>query len=308
MTTAPSPSPPSRRSAGATPASPDPIAFAGGALDRAGLRRTDAAWLAEARRDPAARAIVVGRAGAHPEPLALREDDDGEAIFLGVGPGGPVFAIEREGVALTGLRDLAVSLPGAQLGTVAYATALANWARATRFCGICGAATQARDGGHVRVCASGHQHHPRTDPVVIMLVVDGDRCLLGRQANWPAGRYSALAGFVEPGERLEDAVVREVLEESGIVAADVRYLESQPWPFPLTLMLGFHATYVSGEPVPGDGELEDVRWYSRAEVAAAISGSEDWIDGPDAEGLMVPPPTAIARVLLDRWVAGGAAG
>ena len=136
-----------------------------------------------------------------------------------------------------------------------------------------------------------------------MLVTDGDRCLLGRQSAWPAGRYSALAGFVEPGERLEDAVAREVLEESGIVVDDVRYLESQPWPFPVSLMLGFHATYVSGEPVPGDGELEDVRWYSRAEVADAISGSDDWIDGPDAEGLMVPPPTAIARVLLDRWIA-----
>ncbi|MES1193809.1 MAG: NAD(+) diphosphatase, partial [Solirubrobacterales bacterium] len=110
-------------------------------------------------------------------------------------------------------------------------------------------------------------------------------------------------GFVEPGERLEDAVAREVLEESGIVVGDVRYLESQPWPFPVSLMLGFHASYVSGEPVPGDGELEDVRWYSRAEVANAISGSDDWIDGPDAQGLMVPPPTAIARVLLDRWIA-----
>ncbi|HEV7495318.1 NAD(+) diphosphatase [Baekduia sp.] len=305
-TTAQSPSPPSRRSAGATPASPDPIAFAGGALDRAGLRRTDAAWLDAARRDPAARAIVVGRAGAHPEPLALREDDhdDGQAIFLGIGPdGGAVFAIEREGVELTGLRDLAASLPGAQLGTVAYATGMANWARATRFCGNCGTATEPRDGGHVRVCANGHQHHPRTDPVVIMLVTDGDRCLLGRQTTWPAGRYSALAGFVEPGERLEDAVAREVLEESGIVVDDVRYLESQPWPFPVSLMLGFFATYVSGEPVPGDGELEDVRWYSREEIVAAISGSDDWIDGPGVEGLMVPPPTAIARTLLDRWIA-----
>jgi NAD+ diphosphatase len=258
--------------------------------------------VAAARRDPAARAIVVGRAGAHPEPLALLADD-GDAIFLGVGPEGPVFAVERDGVPLTGLRDLAVSLPGEQLGTVAYATGLANWARATRFCGICGTATQAREGGHVRVCANGHQHHPRTDPVVIMLVTDGDRCLLGRQSAWPAGRYSALAGFVEPGERLEDAVVREVLEESGLVVGDVRYLESQPWPFPVSLMVGFHATYLSGEPVPGDGELEDVRWYSRDEIANAASGSDDWIDGPDAQGLMLPPPTAIARALLDRWIA-----
>jgi NAD+ diphosphatase len=137
-----------------------------------------------------------------------------------------------------------------------------------------------------------------------MLVTDGDRCLMGRQAAWPAGRYSALAGFVEPGERLEDAVAREVLEESGVTVSDVRYLESQPWPFPVSLMLGFHATYESGDPVPGDGELEDVRWYSRDEVAAATTSATRWIDGPDTDQLMVPPPTAIARVLLDRWVAG----
>jgi NAD+ diphosphatase len=138
---------------------------------------------------------------------------------------------------------------------------------------------------------------------VIMLVSDGDRVLLGRQASWPAGRYSALAGFVEPGERLEDAVAREVLEESGVTVADVRYVESQPWPFPVSLMLGFQATYAGGEPAPGDGELEDVRWFSRAEVAAALdAGHGDWIGGADADRLMVPPPTAIARLLLDRWI------
>jgi NAD+ diphosphatase len=229
-----------------------------------------------------------------------------EAIFLGVGADGPRFAVEREDVVLTGLRDLAVSLPGEQLGVVAYASALANWARATRFCGICGAPTAPREGGHVRVCASGHQHHPRTDPVVIMLVVDGDRALLGRQASWPAGRYSALAGFVEPGERLEDAVAREVLEESRVEVRDVRYVASQPWPFPVSLMLGFHATYAGGEAAVGDDEeLEDVRWYTRDEVAAAAGGDADWIDGEDSERLMVPPPTAIARLLLDRWVLQG---
>jgi NAD+ diphosphatase len=139
-----------------------------------------------------------------------------------------------------------------------------------------------------------------------MLVSDGDRVLMGRQAMWPKGRYSALAGFVEPGERLEDAVAREVLEESGITVRDVRYVESQPWPFPVSLMLGFHATYAGGEPEVRDGELEDVRWFTRAEVEAAVGGSDDWIDGPDAQGLMVPPPTAIARLLIDRWVAAGA--
>jgi NAD+ diphosphatase len=139
-----------------------------------------------------------------------------------------------------------------------------------------------------------------------MLVVDGDRALMGRQASWPAGRYSALAGFVEPGERLEDAVAREVLEESGVAVRDVRYVASQPWPFPVSLMLGFHATYAGGEPAIGDDELEDVRWFTRDEVAAAVSGDASWIDGDASDRLMVPPPTAIARLLLDRWVAAPA--
>jgi NAD+ diphosphatase len=253
--------------------------------------------------DPAARAIVVGRHGAHPEPLPLDGATARDAILLGVDGDGPLFAVEREGVELTGLRDLATSLPARELGLVAYASALANWARVTRFCGICGERTEPREAGHVRVCVNGHHHHPRTDPVVIMLVVDGDRALLGRQASWPAGRYSALAGFVEPGERLEDAVAREVLEESGVTVADVRYVASQPWPFPVSLMLGFQATYAGGEPGVGDDEeLEDVRWFSRDEVAGAIDGDARWIDGEDADRLMVPPPTAIARLLLDRWV------
>jgi NAD+ diphosphatase len=272
-------------------------------LDRAGARRVDDAWIAAAWRDPAARAIVVGRAGAHPDPQPVGDGAADGAIFLGVDDDGPLFAVERDDVTLTGLRDLATSLPAPRLGVVAYASALANWARATRFCGICGAPTTAREGGHVRVCENGHHHHPRTDPVVIMLVSDGDRVLLGRQAAWPAGRYSALAGFVEPGERLEDAVAREVLEESGVRVRDVRYVASQPWPFPVSLMLGFHATYAGGEPATGDDELEDVRWFTRDEVASAISGDGSWIDGAGVDRLMVPPPTAIARLLLDRWVA-----
>jgi NAD+ diphosphatase len=216
-----------------------------------------------------------------------------------------VFATERDGVDLVGLRDLAVSLPAERLGVIAYASAMVNWARATRFCGVCGLATEPREGGHVRVCSNGHQHHPRTDPVVIMLVTDGDRALLGRQATWPEGRYSALAGFVEPGERLEDAVAREVQEESGVAVTDVRYIACQPWPFPLSLMLGFHATYAGGELVRGDEELEDVRWYTRAELTTALSGDTTWIDGAPSDHLMLPPPTAIARLLIDRWVEQG---
>jgi NAD+ diphosphatase len=287
----------------------DPIAFAGGALDRAGVRRTDDAWLDAAWADERALAVVVGAGGASPSLIPLAPGDvprDAESLFLGVdAAGAPVWAIERDGVALTGLRDLAASLPADQLGTIAYASALANWARATRFCSICGLETRPREAGHVRFCANGHLHHPRTDPVVIMLVCDGDRVLLGRQASWPAGRYSALAGFVEPGEDLETAVAREVLEESGIVVRDVGYIASQPWPFPVSLMLGFHAQYESGEITRGDEELEDVGWFTREQVATAASGDSSWIDGAPADGLMLPPPTAIARHLIDVWVEQG---
>jgi NAD+ diphosphatase len=274
----------------------DPIAFAGGALDRAGVRRSDDAWLDGAWADERALAVVVGVGGASASlvPLAAGDEPrDASALFLGVdmAGGAPVWAIERDGVELSGLRDLAASLPAEQLGTIAYASALANWARATRFCGVCGLETAPREAGHVRFCPNGHLHHPRTDPVVIMLVCDGDRVLLGRQASWPAGRYSALAGFVEPGEDLETAVAREVLEESGIVVRDVTYIASQPWPFPVSLMLGFHAQYESGAIARGDEELEDVGWFTRDDVVA--------------ERVLLPPPTAIARHLIDVWVTQG---
>jgi NAD+ diphosphatase len=148
----------------------------------------------------------------------------------------------------------------------------------------------------VRACpVCGALHHPRTDPVVIMLVHDGDRALLGRQPSWPAGRYSTLAGFVEPGESLEEAVEREVLEEAGVRVRDVLYRSSQPWPFPMSLMLGFHAAYAGGEPVAGDGELDDVRWFTREELAGIARGGTEF---------HMPPPLAIARQLIDEWLDG----
>jgi NAD+ diphosphatase len=146
----------------------------------------------------------------------------------------------------------------------------------------------------VRACPRcGALHHPRTDPVVIMLVEDGDRVLMGRQAAWPEGRYSALAGFVEPGESLEEAVAREVREESGVEIEQPSYSSSQPWPFPASLMLGFHATYAGGEPHTLDSELEDVRWFTREEVELAARGES---------GFHLPPPIAIARRLIDEWL------
>jgi len=277
-----------------------PNTFTGAALDRAGDRRRDAAWVAAQRADPEARAVVAGRDGVHVEDgrLALVPLGRvaGEPLLLGLDERGPVFAAEQvapDGPVL-GLREAAASLPRADGGLAAYAVALLTWHRRHRHCANCGHLTEVREGGHVRHCPScGAEHHPRTDPVVIMLVLRGDEVLLGRQPSWPPSRYSALAGFVEPGESLEEAVAREVREEAQVEVGPPRYVSSQPWPFPASLMLGFVAPWVSGEPRIGDEELEDVRWFTRAEVQDAVAER-----GP----LRLPPPLAIARRLLDGWL------
>jgi NAD+ diphosphatase len=274
-----------------------PNTFTGAALDRAGDRRRDDAWVAAQLADPAARAVVAGPDGVQVQDgrLALVPlgDVGPEPLLLGLDGDVPVFAGEADG-ALTGLREAAATLPRSDGGLAAYAAALLNWHRRHRFCANCGAPTEIREAGHVRSCpACGAEHHPRTDPVVIMLVLRGEEVLLGRQASWPPGRYSALAGFVEPGESLEEAVAREVLEEAQVVVGRPRYVSSQPWPFPASLMLGFAAPWVSGEPVVGDEELEDARWFTREQVRDAVEER-----GP----LRLPPPLAIARRLLDEWL------
>jgi NAD+ diphosphatase len=283
-----------------------PNTFAGAALDRVGPRRGDVAWVAARVADPASRAVVATRGGvlavddgpARVAPSAL--PPQAELVLLGVEPGGTaLFAADpgddalaealAPGSSVRGLRDLAGTLDQADGGLLAQAVGLLNWHRRHRFCANCGAATEAALAGHVRRCPRcGAEHHPRTDPVVIMLVTDGDRALLGRQPTWPAGRYSALAGFVEPGESLEEAVAREVLEESGVRVTGVRYRSSQPWPFPVSLMLGFTAAWAEGEPAVGDGELEDVRWLDRGALADGEVG--------------LPPREAIARRLIDGWL------
>jgi NAD+ diphosphatase len=233
-------------------------------------------------------------------PLALLASP--EPLLLGLDAAGPVFAIDADGDAdlgtgtrPLGLRAAAAALPPADAGLAAHAAALLNWHRRHGHCAVCGARTRVAAGGIVRVCERcGTQHHPRTDPVVIMLVTDGDRVLLGRQPTWPQGRYSALAGFVEPGESLEAAVAREVREEAGVQVGPPVYVASQPWPFPTSLMLGFTAPWRSGEPCRVDAELEDVRWFVRAEVQAAIAGRES--------PLGLPPRFAIARRLLEHWL------
>ncbi|MCW3066163.1 MAG: diphosphatase [Solirubrobacterales bacterium] len=286
--------------------------FAGATLDRAAPHRADEGWMAQRLADPAARALLLGEdgplvvdgeAGARPllVPLSAVSAAE-ELVFLGLGREGPVFAADAaraSGYAPDRARPIGLRVAGAQLhaadaGLVAYAAGLLNWHRAHRFCARCGAPTRVAEAGHLRICPRcGAHHHPRTDPVVIMLVHDGDRVLLGRQPTWPERRYSALAGFVEPGESLEEAVVREVREESGVEIAEPAYSSSQPWPFPSSLMLGFHARYAGGEPEVRDLELEDVRWFRRDEVAAAMRG-----EGP----LDVPPPIAIARRLIEEWL------
>jgi NAD+ diphosphatase len=302
--------------------------FAGAGIDRAGERRRDPAWVAERLADPRTRAVGVTRRGvvvvggadvvsreetwdpperesAEPVRLARLPVAGEDPILLGVEPDGTaLFAIAvdapPEGTREIGLRDAAVLLDQSEGGLAAYATAMLGWHRAHGFCAHCGHATEMIEAGHVRSCPEcGRQHHPRTDAVVIMLVLRGDDVLLGRQASWPPGRYSALAGFVEPGEALEEAVAREVQEEAGVQIADIRYVASQPWPFPASLMLGFFADYAGGEPAIGDQELEDVRWFTRDEVRAAADGDEST--------LKLPPRLAIARTLIDGWLAGRSA-
>jgi NAD+ diphosphatase len=276
-----------------------PNTFAGEALDRAGQHRRDEAWLVARLADPATRVVAASEAGVvvageRPRLFAVDELPDGlELVLLGVdGEDRAVFAADPgDGFPgeRRGLRDLAPTLSQADGGMVAHAVALLNWHRRHRFCANCGTPSDSREAGHIRRCQKcGAEHHPRTDPVVIMLVHDGDRAILGRQAHWPPGRYSALAGFVEPGESLEEAVAREVREETGARVADVAYHSSQPWPFPASLMLGFIARWTSGEPVVGDGELEDVRWFTREEIAAGEA--------------KLPPRQAIARRLIEEWL------
>lgn len=274
-----------------------PITFAGGTLDRVGNRRADAAWIEAARADPRARAVVAGRRGVQVEQSPL---DGRDGVLLGVdADGAPVFAVEAiEGDELTDLRMASGGLAPADAGLLAYAQSMLHWHRSHRYCGVCGEALVAREAGFARACVNDHVAHPRTDAVVIMLVVDGDRCLLGRQPAWPPGRYSALAGFVEPGESLEAAVAREVWEEARVEVAEVRYRASQPWPFPAQLMIGFEADYAGGEAVADDAELDEVRWFEREALAeAARAGDHEW--------LLLPPPIAIARRLVEAWLGVG---
>jgi NAD+ diphosphatase len=280
------------------------IVFSGAALDRAPGERRDPDWLAARRADPRARSVQLSERGVWiADGRLLLGPPDGSEVFLGLAGLVPLFAsdvsaAEPSGGRPAGLRDAATELPADEAALAAYAAALLSWHRRHGFCANCGSATEVVDAGHERRCPVCEAHHfPRTDPVVIVRATDPrDRLLLGRSPHWPPRRYSLLAGFVEPGETLEEAVRREVLEESGIVLSEVSYLASQPWPFPSSLMLGFEARAESGEPRAADDELEDVRWFERSEIEEAAAGRGD---------LLLAPPYAIARRLIDAWLAAG---
>ncbi len=254
--------------------------------------------------------LIQGERVALIELARAREllDVSGELVWLGKLGAGGCFALDVSSVAeplrhpaLAGagefkdLRMAGAALPVEHAALAAYARGILYWHRRHQHCGACGAATAPRDGGHLRVCRAescATQHFPRTDPAVIMLVHDGDRCLLGRQKTWPKGMYSTLAGFVEPGETLEEAVAREVEEESGVQVEDVRYFRSQPWPFPSSLMVGFTARARTRELRASD-ELEDARWFGRAELRAARE-----------HGFYVPGRFSLAGQLIEAWLAG----
>ena len=297
-----------------------PNAYTGSPLDRASGRREDEGFIAAALADPdtlfapvwRARSLMRGVEEGRPEAVlvtgaaaeALRMAG-GPWAFLGLWAGRPVFAVDCSGAddplpllpegmgGFTDLRAVAGLLPEGEAAVLAHARGLMHWRVKHRFCGVCGGPCEPRSAGNATACTDcGTQHFPRTDPAVIMLVVRGGRCLLGHSRRFPHARmYSTLAGFVEPGESLEEAVRREVEEETGIRVGDVRYHSSQPWPFPASIMLGFHAEGLTDKVAIDPEELQDARWFTLAELR-----------DPEANGFALPRRDSIARRLIEDWM------
>jgi NAD+ diphosphatase len=289
------------------------------AMDRATHKRRTETWVAEQLEAPTTRFVPVWGSRVlvveepTPRPILLNARDLGglyeqaeSVILLGEAEGCAYFALglpDTDETATTALARIGgarhlrsvASILDRQDGTLlAYAKAMTYWHHRHRFCGDCGHPTRSSQGGHLRVCTNpecGQHHFPRIDPAIIVRVTDGKRCLLGRQPTWPTGRYSIIAGFVEPGESLEVAVVREVREETGIEVERVRYYASQPWPFPSSLMLGFTARAASTTIQLNDGELEDARWLSREEITEELRHGT----------LRLPPPVSISYRLIEDW-------
>jgi NAD+ diphosphatase len=282
---------------------PDPF-FTGGGLNRADHLRADPVAIMALLCDAEARELVWDNgAPAIDEQgkLLWRPVAGDPPLFLGFNDRSPRFSSLPDGNVPFDARahfQLLSLLDANDSPIFAAALSLANWHRRHGYCSVCGAATEPNRGGWSRLCAScGAEHYPRVDPVVIMLAEHGGRLLLGRQPHYPPGRYSALAGFVEPGESIEAAVIREIKEEAGVEVIDIRYLCSQPWPFPSSLMIGAHAAALDDSLTIDTNELDDARWFTRGEVVAALAG--------DTSAPFQPPPrSAIARTLLERWVNG----
>lgn len=296
--------------------------FAGNPLDRASDRRPDADWIARqlASADSLAFPMWNGRpfvetrkAGgeqiAYVPTKIARELAEGleRLLFLGLWKETAIFAVDLEGEAdpaaggpLEGmgrfedLRRIALALPEPEAAIVATAKAMFEWRRRHKHCSVCGQPSEAVDGGWKRRCpVCNAEHFPRTDPVVIMLAVHGERCMLGRQEAWPAGMFSALAGFLEPGETIEEACARELHEEAGLKAVRVRYHSTQPWPYPSSLMIGLIAEVEDDEGTPDQTEISEVRWFTREEARQLIAGK--------IEGTFAPQRMAIAHQLIKAW-------
>ena len=291
-----------------------PLALARGTVDRSTEHRTDPEWLEARWAEPGTRVLVVDDGQA----LARLGDADAELVLLPVSqaPDGPryLLGVDNDGRAYfgvsaplpaaddaaagqakpVGLRQVGALLGDRDAGLLTHAVALGNWHATHTHCPRCGALTNLVTGGHSRICPVDlSEHFPRTDPAMITLVTDArDRALLARNRAWPERRVSILAGFVEPGESAEQAVVREVAEETGITVGEVRYLGSQPWPMPASLMLGFWARANGVQPIRVDEEeIAEARWFSRDELRASMASSE----------IRLPPPVSIAYRIIESW-------
>lgn len=299
------------------------IAFAGSPLDRAGCARRERGWIREQRHADETRFLPLWKGNplvklGDERTLAWARrslfeslDPRPDEILLGLEDGIAHFAIDVSsvpspektlGVAelarFEDLRAIASALPAGQLAITAHARSLVDWHARHGFCAVCGEPTRMAPDGSQRSCTDcGAEHFPRTDPVAIAIVSRGDRCLLGRSHRWPESLYSALAGFVEPGETIEEAVRREVWEEVGVIVGAVRYLRSQPWPFPSSLMIGCLAEAKSDALEIDPVEIADARWVDRDGVRAALAAE------PDAP-IAVPPPFSLAHHLMRAWLDG----
>lgn len=286
------------------------LAFAGSRIDRADHIRTDPERLAGLMNWRARLLLldgldpVIGSDGDLAWGTLADAPADAELVFLGLDGERPCFAQVPAAGSLSPpnprLWQAMATLGADDLATYGGARSLVDWHARHRFCARCGSATALAKGGWQRTCnGCGAEHFPRVDPVTIMLVEHDGNLLLGRQPRFPAGNYSALAGFVEPGETIEEAVAREVLEEAAVRVRDISYVMSQPWPFPSSLMIGCHAHADSPELVVDKTELEDARWFTRSEVVDAVEAARS---GGRGEAFGAPPRTAVAHHLLRWWI------